>query len=147
MVSCAALVLKSWQRQGRCPHLGKCMSLPFVLPCKANAKEACTKQEAGNCTAPSGSKLYSLLAGWRSHLVSGEVTWWRTVRRNPAPAMMQDCKCLLAFNDPDTASRWLARDLPYRLQNWVKSNSSLVLNKDVCSRQLALLEQTVNKRN
>lgn len=76
----------------------------------------------------------------------GQVTWWRTVQRNPAPTMTQDWKCLLAFNDPETVSWWLARDLPYRLQNWVKSNGSLVLNKDVCFSQRSLLEQTINNK-
>lgn len=49
-------------------------------------------------------------------------------------------KHLLAFNDPHTTHWWLARDLPCRLENWVKPKSSLVLNKDL----LALLE-TVTK--
>ena len=69
MISCAALILKSWQQQGRYPCSGKCMNLPFFLPYRANAKEERTKQEAGTCTATSGSESYSLLAGWRSHLV------------------------------------------------------------------------------
>lgn len=71
----------------------------------------------------------------------GEVTWWRVVQRNPAPAMPWDHKCLLAFNDPYTRHWWLARDLPCRLENWVKPKSSLVLNKDM----LASLEQTVTE--
>lgn len=54
-------------------HVGeKCMSLPCYLLYWAGAKEAHTKQEAGNCIAPSGSESYSLLARW-SHLVKNGV--------------------------------------------------------------------------
>lgn len=70
-----------------------------------------------------------------------EVTWWRLVQRNPDPAMTWDYKHLLAFNDPHTTHWWLARDLPCRLEIWVKPDSSLVLNKDM----LALLEQTATE--
>lgn len=53
MISCIALILKSWQWQGRYLESGKCMSLPFFLPYRASTKEIQTKLEAGNCTTPS----------------------------------------------------------------------------------------------
>lgn len=53
---------------GQVPTFGQVHESAFFPPLQASAKEARTKPEAGNWTAPSGSKSYSLLAGW-SHLV------------------------------------------------------------------------------